>query len=299
MSVRSETSVEDPVAPVPPPRVKARTFTALLRTPSGLTGFIIVVLFAALALIAAAGLLPHSPAAQDPTARLQSPSLQHWFGTDQFGRDIFSRVASGVANSAVVAIVAVVISGVIGTVGGVAAGYLRGISDTAISAVTNVFFAFPSLLLALTLASVFDRNWFTVAIAIAAGFAPIFVRVARGPVLSLREVDYISAARATGMRAPAIMAKHILPNITGILIVQVTLTLSWAVLAEASLSFLGFGTPPPAASLGSMVFDAQTLFVSAPWTMLAPGLVLILIIVGLNLLGDGLRDALDPNRKGR
>lgn len=299
MSVRSETPIADPVAPMPPARVKARTLAALLRSPSGLTGIMIVVLFALMALVSVAGLLPHSPAAQDPAVRLQPPSAQHWFGTDQFGRDIFSRVASGVANSAVVAVVAVVISGVIGTVGGVVAGYLRGLSDTAISAVTNVFFAFPSLLLALTLASVFDRNWFTVAIAIAAGFAPIFVRVARGPVLSLREVDYVSAARATGMRAPAIMAKHILPNITGILIVQVTLTLSWAVLAEASLSFLGFGTPPPAASLGSMVFDAQTLVVAAPWTMLAPGMVLIVIIVGLNLLGDGLRDALDPNRKGR
>ncbi|WP_293695708.1 ABC transporter permease [uncultured Agrococcus sp.] len=275
-----------------------KAVVALLRSPSGVVGLVIVALFAILAVVSALGVLPFSPSAQDTSVRLHPPSSVYWFGTDQLGRDIFARVAAGVANSVQVAVVAVFISGVLGTAAGVIAGYLRGMSDTAISAVTNVLFAFPSLLLALTLASVFDRNWFTVAIAIAAGFAPIFVRVARGPVLSLREVDYVSAARATGMRAPAIMVRHILPNIAGILIAQVTLTLSWAVLAEASLSFLGFGTPPPAASLGTMVFDAQTLVIAAPWTLLAPGLVLILLIVGLNLLGDGLRDALDPNRKG-
>lgn len=298
MSASAEATEVEPGAPADPARAGKRTFVALLRSPSGLAGVAIVVLFTVMALISMAGLLPYSPAAQDPTVRLMSPSADHWFGTDQLGRDVFSRVASGVANSALVAIVTVIISGVIGIFGGVVAGYLRGVSDTVISAVTNVLFAFPSLLLALTLASVFARNWFTVAVAIAAGFTPIFVRVARGPVLALREVDYVSAARATGMRAPAIMGKHILPNITGILIVQITLTLSWAVLAEASLSFLGFGTPPPATSLGSMVYDAQTLVIAAPWTLMAPGLVLALLIVGLNLLGDGLRDALDPNRKG-
>lgn len=297
MSVNTTTTASAPVTPARPPRGRRRTFMALLTNPSGASGMIIILILVLIAAVSLLGWLPHSPSAQDTTARLQSPSATHWMGTDQLGRDIFSRTASGVANSALVAIVAVVISGVLGTAAGVIAGYLRGLSDTVIGAVTNVFFAFPSLLLALTLASVFNRNWFTVAVAIAAGFAPIFVRVARGPVLSMRELDYISAARATGMRAPAIMIKHILPNISGILIVQVTLTLSWAVLAEASLSFLGFGTPPPAASLGSMVFDAQTLVAVAPWTLLAPGIVLILLIVGLNLLGDGLRDALDPHRK--
>ncbi|WP_150461875.1 ABC transporter permease [Nesterenkonia ebinurensis] len=299
MSTTTATTVTGAAAPPAQSRVGSRTLRAVLRSPSGVAGVLIVGLFILMAGVSAAGLLPHSPSAQDATVRLQPPSVEHWFGTDQLGRDTFSRVASGVANSARVALVAVVISGVIGTVAGIVAGYLRGLSDTAISAVTNVLFAFPSLLLALTLASVFARNWFTVAVAIAVGFAPIFVRVARGPVLALREMEYVAAARATGMRAPSIMTRHILPNITGILIVQVTLTFSWAVLAEASLSFLGFGTPPPAASLGSMVYDAQSLMVAAPWTMLAPGLTLVLLIVGLNLLGDGLRDALDPNRKGK
>lgn len=282
-----------------PSRASKSTFAALLRSPSGLAGFVIVFVLGLIAVSSALGLLPYDPAAQNAASRLQPPSSDHWFGTDQFGRDVFSRVASGVLNSALVALVAVAFSATVGTVGGVIAGYLRGPGDTIIGGVTNILFAFPPLLLALTLASVFARNWFTVAIAIAVVYTPIFVRVTRGPVLSLRELDYVSAARATGMGAVGIMARHVLPNITGILIVQVTLSLSWAVLTEASLSFLGFGTPPPAASLGSMVFDAQTLVVAAPWTMFAPGAVLILLIVGLNLLGDGLRDALDPNRKGR
>lgn len=285
--------------PAAPVRAGRGTLAALLRSPSGVVGLVIVAILACVALASGLGLLPYAPAAQDATVRLQSPSGQHWLGTDQFGRDVFSRVASGVANSALVALVAVAFSAVVGTVGGVVSGYLRGASDAVVGGLTNVLFAFPPLLLALTLASVFDRTWFTVAVAIAVVYTPIFVRVTRGPVLSLREVEFISAARATGMRPAGIMVRHVLPNITGILIVQVTLSLSWAVLTEASLSFLGFGTPPPAASLGSMVFDAQTLVVAAPWTMLAPGAVLILLIVGLNLLGDGLRDALDPNRNGR
>ncbi|MFD2025229.1 ABC transporter permease [Promicromonospora aerolata] len=295
--------MSETVAPAGAPRtsyrVRGGTLPALLHSPSGLVGSIVVALFTLLALASAFGVLPYDPSAQDPATRLRPPSPEHWFGTDQFGRDVFARVASGVANSTLVAFVAVAFSALLGTVGGVVAGYLRGVGDTVIGGITNVLFAFPPLLLALTLASVFTRNWFTVAVAIAVVYTPIFVRVTRGPVLSLREIDYVSAARATGLGPTSIMARHILPNIAGILIVQITLSLSWAVLTEAALSFLGFGTPPPAASLGSMVFDAQTLVVAAPWTMLAPGAVLVLLIIGLNLLGDGLRDALDPHRKGR
>lgn len=278
---------------------RALPLGALLRSPSGLAGLIITGLLALLAVASLLGLLPYDPAAQDTQTRLQAPSGAHWFGTDQFGRDIFSRTASGVGNSALIALVAVTFAAVVGTIGGVVAGYVRGVSDTLIGGVTNVLFAFPPLLLALTLASVFTRNWFTVAVAIAVVYTPIFVRVTRGPVLSLREIDYVNAARANGMGAIGIMARHILPNITGIAIVQITLSLSWAVLTEASLSFLGLGTPPPAASLGSMIFDARTLVTVAPWTMFAPGALLILLVVGLNLLGDGLRDALDPTGRGR
>lgn len=271
----------------------------LLRSRSGLTGLILVVLLGLLSLASAFGLLPFDPLAQDPPSRMQPPSATHWFGTDQFGRDVFSRVAAGVANSALISVVAVAFATVIGTVCGLIAGFYRGFSDGAITAVTNVLFAFPPLLLALSLASVFDRNWFTIAVAIAIVYVPIFIRVTRGPVLSLREIEYVKAAKSTGQSRMATMFRHVLPNITSIIIVQVTLSLSWAVLTEASLSFLGLGTPPPAPSLGSMIFEARTLVTIAPWTMIAPGVVVVLLVVGLNLLGDGLRDSLDPRNRGK
>lgn len=271
----------------------------ILRSPSGLAGVIITAVLLGLSVASSFGWLPFDPLAQDPPSRLQAPSAVHWFGTDQFGRDIFSRVAAGVANSAIIAIVAVAFATVIGTLGGLVAGFFRGIPDGMIGGVTNVLFAFPPLLLALSLASVFERNWFTVAIAIAIVYVPIFVRVTRGPVLSLRETDFVRAATVLGMSRSRVLLGHILPNITGIVIVQVTLSLSWAVLTEASLSFLGLGTPPPAPSLGSMIFEARTLVSVAPWAMIAPGVVVVLFVVGLNLLGDGLRDALDPRNRGK
>lgn len=271
----------------------------LLKSRSGLIGLIIIVALIALSLVSAFGLLPYDPIKQDPPSRMQPPSAEHWFGTDQFGRDVFSRVAAGVANSALIAIVAVAFAAVVGTLGGLISGFFRGASDIAISGVTNVLFAFPPLLLALALASVFDRNWFTIAVAIAIVYVPIFIRVTRGPVLTLREIEYVKAAKSTGQSAFATMFRHVLPNLTSIIIVQVTLSLSWAVLTEASLSFLGLGTPPPAASLGSMIFDARALLQIAPWTMIFPGVVVVLLVVGLNLLGDGLRDSLDPRNRGK
>jgi len=270
----------------------------LVRSRSGMAGLILVGLLAVLCLAAGFGLLPYDPLAQVPALRLRPPSIQHWFGTDQFGRDVFSRVAAGVANSALIALVAVAFATVVGTLAGVVAGFYRGAPDAVVSGVTNVLFAFPPLLLALSLASVLDRSWFTIAVAIAIVYVPIFIRVTRGPVLSLREIDYVKAATSTGQSRAAIMFRHVLPNITSIVIVQVTLSLSWAVLTEASLSFLGLGAPPPAPSLGSMIYEARTLVYIAPWTMAAPGIVIVLFVVGLNLLGDGLRDSLDPRNRG-
>lgn len=270
----------------------------LLRSPSGLIGLLLVIALALLGLAAALGLTPFDPIQQLPAERLQGPSGRHLFGTDQFGRDIFSRVAKGLMYSLQISVVAVAFATVVGTLCGVVAGFYRGVADTVITGVTNVLFAFPSLLLALALASVFARHWFTVAVAIAVVYVPIFIRVTRGPVLSLREIEYVKAAISTGQSRVRVMLRHVLPNITSIIIVQVTLSLSWAVLTEAALSFLGLGTPPPEPSLGSMIFDARTLVSIAPWTMIAPGVVVVLLVVGLNLLGDGLRDALDPRNRG-
>jgi peptide/nickel transport system permease protein len=195
-------------------------------------------------------------------------------------------------------VLAVAVSGVVGTAAGVCAGFFGDRVRGPVLALTNVLFAFPPLLLALTLATTLTRNWATIALAIAVVYVPIFVRVTRGPVLSLRETDFVRAARVLGLPTWRILARHILPNISAIVTVQVTLSLSWAVLTEASLSFLGLGSPPPAPSLGAMVFDAKVLATTAWWTLAAPGAVIVIFVVGLNLLGDGLRDALDP-RNGR
>jgi len=273
------------------PPQRERLWRRLMVSRSGRWGVILTVFVLGLAVLAAIGATPYDPISQRPIDRLQGPSVAYLFGTDQFGRDILSRSMAGVATSLQVAIVAVFISAVLGTTFGILAGFFGNRVRGPVNALTNILFAFPPLLLALALASVATRNWFTVAAAIAIVYIPIFVRVTRAPVLSLREADFIKATQVLGFPSHRILFRHLLPNIMPIVIVQVTLSMSWAVLTAAALSYLGL--------LGSMVFEAKNLVAIAPWTMVAPGLVLIMFVVGLNLLGDGLRDALDPRNEGR
>lgn len=278
---------------------RSHAWGAAFRSVSGIAGIVLMGIVVILALMAVFGLTPYNPAHQDVTQALQAPNGAHWFGTDQFGRDTFSRVASGLANSLLIAIVSVTAAAVVGTLLGVLAGFYLGVTDRLVGILTNVLFAFPSLLLALALAATLQRSWFTVAIAIAIVYMPIFARVARGPVLTLRSADYVMASTAIGRKRFSTLFVHVVPNMRGILVVQVTLSLSWAILTEAALSFLGFGTPPPAASLGGMVYEAQALTSVAPWMLLFPGAALICAVIGLNLLGDSLRAALDPKTGGR
>lgn len=287
-----------PDVPIESTRRK-RAWLAAFRTPTGVIGLILMLLVLVLALMSLFGLTPSDPAHQNVADSLKPPGSDHWFGTDQFGRDIFSRVASGLANSLRIAIVSVAAAAIAGTVLGVLGGYYQGVVDRIVGVVTNVLFAFPSLLLALALAATLKRSWVTVSISIAIVYLPIFARVARGPVLTLRTADYVLASTAIGRSRFSTLFEHVLPNMRGILVVQITLSLSWAILTEASLSFLGFGTPPPAASLGGMVYDAQTLSSVAPWMLVFPGIALIVAVIGLNLLGDSLRAALDPKTAGR
>lgn len=273
---------------------RTHVWLSAFRSVPGIAGLVLMIIVIALALLSVFGLTPYNPAHQDIAQSLKPPSAAHWFGTDQFGRDTLSRVADGLANSLLIAIVSVAAAAIVGVLLGVIAGFYLGIADRIVGVITNVLFAFPSLLLALALASALQRSWLTVAIAIAIVYMPIFARVARGPVLTLRSAEYVMASTALGRRRLSTLFEHVLPNMRSILVVQVTLSLSWAILTEAALSFLGFGTPPPAASLGGMVYDAQTLTSVAPWTLLFPGAALVCAVIGLNLIGDSLRAALDP-----
>lgn len=297
------TGLEPAGSPAPddevrPPAGRGRTLAAF-RTPAGVVGLALTVVVLLLAAVAALGLTPRGPEAQDVSRSLLGPSADAWFGTDQFGRDVFARVAWGVANSLRVAVVSVLAAGLVGVSLGVLAGYYQGLVDRVVGVVTNVLFAFPSLLLALALAATLRRSWVTVAVAIAVVYVPIFARVARGPVLALRTADYVAAAHAIGRARLSTLVEHVVPNMAGILVVQTTLSLSWAILTEASLSFLGFGTPPPAPSLGGMVHEAQTLAVVAPWMLVAPGVAVVVAVAGLTLVGDTLRSVLDPRSGGR
>jgi peptide/nickel transport system permease protein len=276
--------------------VRSHWFVRLLRSPSGLVGFVLTALLALSALIAAAGWLRYDPLDQHPLDRLLGPSSTYWFGTDQFGRDIFSRCLDGTRASLQVALVAVAISATVGVLAGIAGGFLGGWVDAAVMRLSDVLFAFPAILLALAIVSALGAGWFNTSIAIAIVYVPIFARVARGPVLALQNVDFVLAGRVLGFSSPRLLFRHVLPNVAAPIIVQITLSLSWAILTEASLSFLGLGTQPPQASLGLMVSDSRALAATAWWTLVFPAAFITLAVVGLNLLGDGLRDALDPTR---
>lgn len=247
-------------------------------------------------LLALIGVVPHDPIVQHPVDGLQGPSSTYWLGTDQFGRDTLARCMAGALASLRVSLIAVAIATGVGTTVGVVAGWYGGWLDLLAMRLTDIFFAFPAILLALTVVAALGTGWFNVALAVAIVYTPIFVRMARAPVLSLRESQYIVAGRLLGFSVPRLLFRHVLPNIGAIVIVQVTLALSWAILTESSLSFLGLGQPPPAPSLGQMVSVAKSLAIVAPWTLWAPSLTIIIAVLGLNLLGDGLRDALDPTR---
>ncbi len=270
----------------------------LLNNRSGAVGLIIIVIFVILGILGALHATPYPPAANHPKDRMKPPSAQYIFGTDQLGRDEASRLMEGAANSLRVAVLSVALASVIGTALGAISGYAGGWIDTVIMRVMDVFFALPAILMALVIVSVLGAGINTTILAIAIVYTPIFARVARGPVLSLKEMEYILAARSIGVRGGGILWRHVLPNALAPLIVQVSLALSWSILTEAGLSFLGLGVQPPASSWGVMLSDSRALAVNAPWLMLYPGAAIVLGVLGFNLLGDGLRDVLDPRLRG-
>jgi peptide/nickel transport system permease protein len=263
------------------------------RYRAALIGLIIVIIYLIIALFAGS-LAPYSPVEQNPQDRLQAPNAAHWLGTDEFGRDILSRLMHGATNSLQVSVFSVAVACLIGTALGMAAGYIGGLIDIIIMRVMDLLFAFPAILLALFIVTALGPGARNTILAIAIVYTPIFARVARGPVLAIKVKEFVQAALSLGARHPRILWRHILPNITAPIIVQVSLALSWAMLTEAGLSFLGLGTIPPNPSWGSMLSDARLLMELAPWTAIFPGLAIMFGVLGFNLLGDGLRDILDP-----
>lgn len=285
--------------PRPTPRRARRSWLArLARNRNGGVGLATLGLLALVALLASTGMVLHDPLQMNPAAALQPPSAEFLLGTDQFGRDVASRLAEGILMSLRVAVVSVALATLVGGFAGITAGFFGGWLDRVLGRLADIIFAFPAILLALTIVTALGRGWLMTALAIAIVYTPIFFRVARGPVLSVRVADYVKAGRVLGYGQMRILFHHVLPNVSAPIIIQIALALSWAILTESTLSFLGLGTQPPAASLGLMVSEGRTLFAIAWWLLVFPSVTIVLAVIGLNLLGDGVRDVLDPRRRG-
>lgn len=267
------------------------------KSTSGIVGLALVAIMVILSLVSAFGLAPIDPLEQNPVNALQGPNSTYWFGTDQFGRDIFSRSIDGMRRSLSVAILSVTIAALVGVFLGVIGGFFGGWLDNLVVRSSDVIFAFPAILLALAIVNSLGNSWIDTSIAIAIVYTPIFIRVARGPVLTVKEMDYVKSVRVLGFSTPRILLRHVMPNVLAPIVVQIALSLSWAILTESGLSFLGLGTQPPDASLGLMVSEAQPLAAFAWWSLAFPSIFITVVVVGLNLVGDGLRDALDPARR--
>jgi peptide/nickel transport system permease protein len=272
-----------------PARLRAR----LGRAPVATTGAVIIGGYLAAALLAPL-LAPADPLRMAPHALLAPPDRAHPFGTDQFGRDVLSRLLFGSRTSLVVSFASVALALGAGGAAGIVSGYAGGALDNVVMRAMDVVFAFPAVLLAIAIMAVAGTAVSTIVLAIGVVYMPQFARISRASVLQTRALEYVEAARAVGADGPRVLGRHILPNITAPLIVQTSLSLSLAILTESALSFLGLGTQPPTPSWGNMLAESRRFMTTAPWTAVFPGAAIALIVLGFNLLGDGLRDLLDP-----
>lgn len=293
-------SEASPLAVVDATSVKHRGWLkAVWASRNGRFGIIIVVVILIAGICGLAGFTPYGPDVQNPNTVLKGISFAHLMGTDQFGRDVFSGALQGLGVSLEIAFLSVLIAGVIGTLGGIIAGFLGKWTSAVIMRITDMMFAIPTILFALAIVTALGASILDSSIAIGVGWIPIFVRVVRSPVLALRESDFVRAGRVLGFSRMRLLFRHILPNVGGVIAVQTSLALAWAILAEAGLSFLGLGPPPPIASLGEMVSNSSSLAAIAWWTLAGPSLVIVIAVIGFNFLGDGLRDAADPRTRTR
>jgi peptide/nickel transport system permease protein len=272
---------------------KKTVWSSIRRQRLALTGFLIISFFTVIAIIGPY-VAPYGPTQQFPTERLKAPSRDYPFGTDEFGRDILTRLLHGARISFEVGIIVVGLAGTTGVLLGMIAGYFGRWTDNIITLLMDIIYAFPAVLLAIAFITLRGNNLTNAMIAISLVYLPPFARVVRGAVLTVKHTAYVEAAKAVGCSTPRILALHIFPNITAPLIVQASLSFAFAILSEAGLAFLGLGNKPPAPSWGSMVSSSYGFLQIAPWAAIFPGVAIGLTVLGFNLLGDGLRDALDP-----
>jgi peptide/nickel transport system permease protein len=282
-------------AEAPPDGPVRAVLRVLVRRPAALLGAVVLLVIATLAIFAP-WLAPYDPLATSWSAVRKAPSIAHWFGTDEVGRDVLARVIWGARASLAAGVIAVAIAVGVGVPIGMVAGYVGGWIDSVIGRLTDAMLAVPFLILAIALAAFLGPSLGNAMIAIGVTATPIFVRLARGQVLAARAEDWVEAARAVGNPPARILLRHILPNILPPVMVQATLAIASAIIAEASLSFLGLGQQPPAPSWGSMLNTAQRFLTQAPWMAIFPGLAIFVTVLSFNLFGDGLRDALDPKK---
>ena len=268
----------------------------LWHDPMGRAGMIGILLIVILAVFAP-WIARYDVAKMNARAKLTGPCADFWFGTDNFGRDVFSRIVYGARVSLVVGIVSVGIAAGLGYIFGMIAGYFEGKVETVIMMLMDIIFAFPSILLALFIVSALGTSIVNTMIAIGIVNIPVFARTVRASVKSVKSMDYIANARATGLKRMTILFRHITPNVMAPFTVQATLALSSAILTEASMSFLGLGIQPPNPSWGSMLSDARKYMEKAPWLVIFPAIFIVLTILSFNILGDSLRDVLDPKLK--
>jgi len=264
--------------------------------PAAVLGFVVIVLFVVVA-VAAPLIAPFDPVATSWTAIRKAPSMQHWMGTDENGRDVLSRVVFGARASLLAGVVSVLIAAGVGVPVGLLAGFAGGRVDAVIGRVVDAMLACPFLILAIALAAFLGPALTNAMVAIGVTAAPVFARVARSATMDTMTHDYVEAARAVGNPPWRVALRHVAPNIVPPVLVQATLAIALAIIAEASLSFLGLGQQPPAPSWGSMLNSAQRFLTQAPWLAVFPGAAIFLAVLAFNLVGDGLRDALDPRRR--
>ncbi len=282
-----------------PARTRSRRLASLrplVRSPLALGGLVIVIFYFVIA-VGAPVLAPKDPDVINPGLAVRGPSAEAWLGTDRFGRDVLSRVIYGTRASIGVGVGAIAVAASVGTMMGLAAGFLGGRVDNVLSRIMDIFFTFPSLILAIVISVALGTGVQNALLAIAVTYWPSFGRVVRGATLAERSKEYVEAARVVGVPPLWIILRHVLPNVLSPIIVQGTVGISQAIIIESSLSYLGLGVQPPTPSWGTMINEGRTFLESAPWISFFPGIAIMGAVLAFNLLGDGLRDVLDPRTR--